>query len=305
MEEQLDDIKQKLQLRDRVTKVISEDGFFRVALLKNSQAAITAQTRHNLDYISAFFLARTMSAASLYASFLKGEERILVDIEGSGPIKNIYTEAIHVGEVRGYVQFAKNSDEAEVNQLSDVIGTGKLTVTRILQTSPEPLKGIVQLQKSDIATDFSYYFTQSEQIPTAVILDVDIDNETGKISQSGGLIVQALPGHSKEELSKLFVTLSNLEPLSKFFNEGMNPKQILDKILPIKFNVIGSNLVDFYCRCSKELFIDKLVTLGAKEIQSMKNDNHKELICQYCNEKYLLNDHDFEIMLQVANAKNN
>jgi molecular chaperone Hsp33 len=305
MERNVEQLKKNLKLRDRVVKAISKDGFFRVVAIKNTQAAKDAQTKHNLDYMPAFLLARTMAAASMYAALMKGEERINIELFGEGYISRVFAEAIHVGEVRGFVNFNLDAPERKIEKLSDILGEGTLNVTRILLDQKEPLTSIIPLKTGDVAGDMAHYFDQSEQIPTAVILDVEFDEATGLITQSGGLLLQAMPGFSKDELFKNYITLNNLKPLTEYFDDELTPKELLAEILPFEFDCIGSMIVDFFCRCTKNSFMDKLMTLGIKELKEMQEVDHRELVCQYCNKKYELSDEDFETMYTRISAKSN
>lgn len=305
MKHNVEQLKKNIKLRDRVVKAISKDGFFRIVAIKNTQAALDAQTKHNLEYMPAFFLARALATASMYAAFMKGEERVGIELFGDGEISRVYAEAIHVGEVRGYVTFNPEAPLRQINKISDVLGEGTLNVTRILEHQSEPISSVIPLHTGDVAGDMASYFLQSEQIPTAVLLDVEFDDATGLIKQSGGLFLQAMPGYSKEDLFKNYIMLNNLKPLTKYFDDELTPKDLLAEILPFEFECIGSTIVDFFCRCSKNKFMDKLMTLGINELKEMQEDGNRELVCQSCNKKYLLEDEDFNTMYSIISAKSN
>lgn len=299
-----EELKKKFRERDRVYRVLSKNGHFRAVAIKNTEAAKTAQSNHNLDYISAFLLARTLSASSLLAAFLKGEERMIVEIEGNGPIGHIFAEALQVGEIRGYASIRDYDGLNNIQNISDALGIGLLKITRMLYHKNEPIQGIVPLQNGDVATDLAFYLTQSEQIPSAVVLDVDID-DNGKITQSGGLIIQAMPGATDDQIQKVYDSVSQLKSIVKYFEEGKSAEDLLRDFLPFDFDVVSSSPIDFFCRCSKEKFMDKLVTLNMREIQEMKNEGHDELVCQYCNNKYYLEDEDFDKLLEDIQAAKN
>ncbi len=301
----IDQLKKKFKERDRVMRCISKNANFRISIIRNTQAAITAGKRHNLDHALSLFLAKTLAAASMLASFLKGEERISIEIRGNGRIARIFAEAIHVGEVRGYAEPATGNGNSEtIASLSDAIGEGTLSVTRMLYDSAEPTQGITQLQNGDVETSLAYYFTQSEQIPSAVILDVSID-DNGLIEQSGGLIIQALPGASDAEIIEVYKSLSEMQSLSSLLKNGMQLDEILKIALPFEFDIIKNYPVDFFCRCSKANFISKLKTLEYNEIEDMRKMGQNELVCHYCNEKYYLDDADFDSILEELKAKKN
>lgn len=294
----------KYKLRDRVSKVLSEDGTIRASLIKNTETAKSAQNRHNLHFVSATLLARLMSGAGLISSFMKGEERVILELEGNGPISKLYAESSQVGEVRGFVDHREELNAEELSSLKDAIGIGLLQITKINYDSNEPTKGIVPIQAGDISSDLVYYFTQSEQIPTAFLLDVSIDDD-GLIEQSGGLVIQALPGADEDVLLELSQKLESGISLTDMFKNGKMPRDIFSEILNFDYKLTGSAQTDFYCRCSIDNFKSKILTLGVNEIKDMKEKQQNELVCKYCNEHYYLEEEDFDELISSAQASVN
>lgn len=300
----IDNIKKALQLRDRAVRVISKDGHYRAVCVKNTTTALTAQKNHKLDAIPAILLARTLAGASLASAFLKGEERIVLQIDCDGAVSKIFAEAMQLGEVRGFIDLKNPGSKIEGDNIADIIGNGLFRLSRVLYNEAEPVQGVVPLQKGDISTDLAFYYNQSEQVPSAVIMDCTTDSN-GFIRQSGGLIVQAMPGYSDDELFNIFDSLVNAKPLSRYFDEELNPQQCLKNILPFEFDILSSTQVDFFCRCSMETFKSKLLTLGKKEINEMQQVGHNELVCRYCSKHYYLTDEDFISLNQELIARNN
>lgn len=292
------------KLRDRSVRVLSKDGHFRAVCVKNSTAARTAQNNHQLTHYQAALLGRALSSASLLSSFLKGEERIIIELEGNGPVSKVFAEALQLGEVRGYVNYNKTYDFDSIESISDLIGIGVLKVSKVMYNKREPIMGIVPLMKGDVSSDITEYFSSSEQIPSIVILDVSFD-EAGIISQSGGLIVQAMPGFTTDSLKVIYNKLMKINKLTDFFDDGLTPLEVMKQVLPFDFDLISSSQVDFFCRCSKDAFLDKLMTLNLKDIEEMKENNESELVCQYCNSHYYIEDEDFDKMITEMRARRN
>lgn len=298
-------LKKQFHQRDRVVRVISKDGFFRAVAIKNTNSVATAQSRHNLDTLPAYFLGKAMTAASLMAAFLKGEERLSVEIQGSSVIKKVFAEAIQVGEVRGFVDMANTEEMPDrLDSIESAIGAGTMRVARVLYNKSEPIIGVVELVQGDVATDLAYYYRQSEQIPTAVLLDITFD-EQGMVKHSGGMLVQSMPGAKLEDVVRVAEKLYELAPITSFIEAGKNPEEIIRAAVDFEFDVVKTAPVDFFCRCSKETFLKRLVTLGSDEIKAMKNEGDQEVVCQYCNEKYIIDQNDFETMLVEIQAKKN
>ncbi len=299
-----EELKKQFKLRDKVVRAISKDKTIRIAIVKNTNTAKEAQERHNLDFVSATLLSRAMAGASLISSFMKGEERIIIQLQGNGPIADIYAEAMHLGEVRGYVEHRADLDVEQMKSLKDAIGIGLLSVSKIKFDQKEPVKGIVPIIKGDISSDLVSYYTQSEQIPTAMILDVSL-SDNGLIQQSGGIVVQAMPGANESTLKLLEEHLLKIDNLCQYFNDEMMPDDILEKVIPIEYEIVSTKQTDFFCRCSKDLFKNRLLTLGVEELKDMREKEQNEIVCRFCNEHYIIEDIDFEELILTAQASIN
>lgn len=295
-----DSVRKKWLERDRVVKAITKSGSLRAAAIHNVTSVQTAQQRHHLEPLRALVLARAITGATLMASFLKGEERVVLTADGNGLVKSVYAEALQLGEVRGFC-IANNNAVADQDS---PLGTGILKVQRVLYGKHEPITGIVELHRGDITTDLGHYLTQSEQIPSAFVIDTSF-NEENVIAQNVGLLVQAMPGARPEEIFKVYDILDVLDRPTEFADKGYSPEDLLRQVLPGEIEVLGSSPVDFFCRCSLDRFKSVLLTLGYEEIVGMQQAGHNELVCQYCNERYLLQDADFTELLEQLLARRN
>lgn len=283
-----DEIKKKWAGRDRVTCAMTSDGLFRAAVIHNTTTVRTAQEKHGLDPVNSIVLARALTGASLMASMLNGEERVVVHADGNGIISSVHAEAMQVGEVRGYVKANSTPTEGAISPL----GEGLLKVQRILYGKYEPVTGIVELRRGDVTSDLGFYLTQSEQIPSAFVIDVAYD-ENDMIRQSVGLLVQALPGARPEDIFKVYDAIDYLDRLTEFADKGYSPEDILQQVMPTEIKVINTSPIDFFCRCSHDRFKSLLLTLGLEEVKGMEADGQNELVCQYCSAKYVITPEDF------------
>ena len=294
-----DESKKHLLHRDRSARAITTDGAFRAAAIINTQSAREGVRRHNTDPLSSLLLSRSLAAASLLASFLKGEERVSIELMGNGVFKKIFAEAMQLGEVRGYVEVNPHPERND-----EALGVGLLRVTRVLYGKFEPVSGVVALQKANVSSDLAYYLTQSEQIPSAVRLDVDMD-ENGSIRHSAGLIVQAMPGASETAIEMVHNNVLNLGSVALAAADGNSVDDILRRVMPGEIEIINRTPIDFFCRCSLDRYKSILLTLGAEEIRGMQEAGQNELVCHYCNKRYIISDQDFTELLEQLQARNN
>lgn len=286
--------------RDRVTRAMTNDGLFRASVIHNTRSVRAAEEKHQLSPIGSLALARALTGASLMASFLKGEERVVITANGDGVVGSIYAEAMSIGEVRGYVTMSNTPNTDRMGPL----GEGLLKVQRVLYGEYEPVMGVVQLRRGDVTSDLSHYLTQSEQIPSVFVIDVDYDSNTA-IRESAGLLIQAMPGAKPEDLFAVYDTIDYLDRLTSFIDRGLSPEDILRHVMPGEITVVSSSPVDYFCRCSHDKFKSVLLTLGLDEVRSMRASQQNELVCQYCSSKYYLSDQDFSEMEERLQASRN
>ncbi len=293
------ELKKKFLQRDRSARALTNDGKFRAAAVINTNTAKEAQRRHTIDPLSTLLLSRSLAAASLLASFLKGEERVVVEFMGNGIYKRIFAEALQVGEVRGYVDKNQHPENTET-----AFGVGLLRVTKVLYGKFEPVSGVVALQKGNVSNDIAYYLTQSEQIPSAVRLDVDM-TEDGAIRHSAGIIVQAMPDATESEIMEVHDSMLRIGSVAELAADGYHPDEILRQFLPTDCQIVNTTPVDFFCRCSLDRFKAILLTLGLQEVQGMRDEGQRELVCQYCNNHYQLSNKDFDDLITQLKASQN
>ena len=91
----------------------------------------------------------------------------------------------------------------------------------------DPYVGQVELQTGEIADDLTYYFTVSEQVPSAVGLGV-LMNKDNTVRQAGGFILQLMPFASEEVISALELRLAAMDSVTELLDGGCTPEMILE-----------------------------------------------------------------------------
>ena len=303
-----EELKDSFRNRDRSYRILSVDGNVRVAFVRNTNTINTAQKKHNLSYIPALYLSKTLTAAALVSTFLKGEERVVIDVKGDGLLSHIYAEVMHIGECRGYVSYddEKGFSEIDIDKFSGILGNGTFSVSRILYNNTEPIIGVVPLQKGNIDSEINFYFRQSEQILSHIILD-QVFSKQSNMTYSTVMLIQAMPGADENDVANKIATIN--ENLSgRMSIEALkfsSVEEFLKEYLPFEFQVLGTKSIDFFCRCNIENFKTKLMQFNVDELKEMRDSNQNELVCSFCGEKYHLTDTDFEQLISRNIVRNN
>lgn len=291
--------------KDRILKAVTSDKFFKISVIKTTEVARTAQKKHQLSLISSVILGRALTGAMLLASELKNEERVSIRIEGNGPIGKLIAEANSGGEVRGYVQHNDAVlDLKNGARLGDGLGVGLFTVSKVLYNEARPVNGTVELVNGNISEDLAYYLLQSEQVASAVSIDVSLDSK-GIVNHAGGVIIQALPGAPPDKSDLLQQNLREMKMISQLLREGKYVDDILRIVSrPYEIKELSRYPVHFFCRCSKERFKNALYLVEFDELVDMSDQGH-DLVCHFCNSKYHIASTEIEEIIRDLKIKMN
>lgn len=191
-------------MEDYVIRATAAEGTVRAIAAITTNMVKDAMNIHGLSPLASVALGRTMTAASLMSTFLKGsKDTLTIQIKGDGPLGGIVVVSDSSANVRGYVHNPLIYLPLNENGKYDVAGAigsnGYLNVIRDLGLK-EPYIGYVDLVTGEIAEDIAYYFASSEQVPSVVALGV-LTNSEEFILSSGGFIIQLMPGADENTIS--------------------------------------------------------------------------------------------------------
>lgn len=278
-------------------------GKIRVFAARTTRLVAELQRRHDTWPTATAALGRAATAGAMMGAMLKDDGRLTIQIKGDGPLGQIVIDANGRGEVRGYV------DNPHVHLPSNA--RGKLDVAGAVGTSgflnvikdmglKEPYQGSVPLVSGELGEDFTYYFAESEQIPSAVGLGVLVDTDHS-VRHAGGLIVQVMPGISEFEIARLEKAVAELPHITSLLERGETPESML-RILTGEDLTIHERMEPvFRCKCSRERVEHTLITLGPDELRDMIDEDGKaDVVCHFCNETYAFTAEELEELYRRA-----
>ena len=275
---------------DYIVRATAADGCIRAFCATTRDLVEHARNCHNTSPVVTAALGRTLTAGAIMGSMQKGDDDLLtIQLRGSGPMKGITVTADSKANVKGYPLVADVLIPANSKGKLDVsgaIGVGVLSVIKDMGLK-DPYVGQVELISGEIAEDLAYYFTSSEQVPSAVSLGV-LMNRDNTVRQSGGLIIQALPGAGDEVITDLETRLSGIPSMTQMLEEGRTPEDILTDILgDSALQILDTIPARFACNCDRQRVEKVVISLGRKELKKMIDDGEPvELKCHFCNKAY-------------------
>ncbi len=292
-------------MKDYIVRATAAEGSIRAFAARTTNMAAKAQRIHNLFPVASAALGRVMTAAAMMSVDMKGERNTLsVIVKGGGPLGSIVTVASANGSLKGYVD--NPEVELPLNSIGklDVGGAvghqGKLTVIKDLGLK-EPYIGQIQLVSGEIGEDIAQYFWISEQQPSVVGLGTLVNPDLS-VKAAGGYILQPLPGAKEHIIADIEAQLMKLPPISTLIDQGETPEAVLSLVLgAYDLKVHATVDTEFACDCNRERLKGVVLTLGKDEIENiLQTDGQAELVCHYCNEKYMFYGEELELLLKKA-----
>lgn len=287
-------------MSDHLVKATVYGGKVRAYAITSTETVEEARRRQDTWATATAALGRTITISAMMGAMLKDEDSLTVKIEGSGPIGAIIADGNAKGDVRGYVMNPHVDFELNNKGKLDVaqaVGTdGTLSVVKDLGLK-DYFTGQVPIVSGEISEDFTYYFANSEQIPSAVGAGVLVNPDLTVLA-AGGFIVQVMPGAEEDVIEQLEEQIQSFPAISSLIREGYTPSHILNKLFPNEDLQIHETMpIQFHCKCSKERLERAIKGLGNDEIQKMIDEDHgAEATCHFCNEVYHFKEDELEAL---------
>lgn len=265
-------------------------------------------TPHNYPEVVNQLLAETITLCSLLSSMLKYEGIFTLQTQGDGPISMLVVDMTSAGEIRGCASFdeerlkkiteSKAFNEDAHDLLIQLLGKGYIAFTVDQGLKVERYQGIVELRGNSLVECAQHYFTQSEQINTAIILSAKRQEGTWR---SAGLMLQHMPSSDgTEEVAEM---QSNLKEddwrRSMILMQSCKEEEMLSSTLTSHdllmrlFHEEGIRVFEPMplinaCRCSEERVENIVMMMPEEDRKDMVEEGEIMLTCEFCSKGYRL-----------------
>ncbi|SJZ48327.1 molecular chaperone Hsp33 [Pilibacter termitis] len=287
-------------MENYLVRAIYKDNSIRAFALKATDVIAEACIRHETWSASSVALGRLMLGTVLLGANLKGNDRITVKMQGNGSGGAIIAESNACGDVKGYIQNPNvdmkktSTGEVIVVQATGNKGTFSVIKDMGLKTA---YTGQIPFVTGEIGEEFTYYLTESEQIPSSVGVSVKLDEED-RVRQAGGFLVQVLPDAKSETIALIERRLQQMPAISEILKNG-TPEDLLNHIFGEgDYKTFDKEEIRFHCDCSKDKFARGLKSIQKSELEEMIAQDHGcEAVCHFCNEKYQFSEEELKELL--------
>lgn len=241
-------------------------------------------------------VSETVVLTTLLSSMLKYEGIFILQAQGNGPVTRLVSDITSQGEIRanaGYDAEKLSALTSESPTIQDLMGEGYLAFTVDQGEFSERYQGIVKLEGNSLQDSIHHYFSQSEQIGTAIRMAVKKD-ENG-LWRAGAIMLQHMPDHANIP--------QDAKPVSENWNRGQillqtcKDEELLDPRLhddTLLFRLFHEEGVVVYpaqkirkvCRCSLDKIQRVVSQLKPEDIADIVVDGKITMTCEFCNTHY-------------------
>ncbi len=282
---------------DQLTGFMTEDGFFRIVMAETKGLSNYLREIHHFSYPVMNAMSRVITGAVLLSSTLKGKDVLGVYLNCSGPLGGARVESNATGQLKAFaLQPGAGVDEVDssyVMSIGQLIGQGTLTISKIMEGGRTPFTGTVQVEGDRLAIGFSRYLMDSEQVHSAVMISNFLGSD-GTAQASAGMLIQALPGASENDLDSMEKEIASFPAFSEIVQEVDSGdhavRMLFARYKPI---CVFERSLELQCSCSRDKVVRVLKSLSADDLEDARQpDDLFHVNCDYCRTEYIVRPED-------------
>ncbi len=295
-------------MADKLIRATAKDGQIRVIAAITTELVDKATKTHECSPTASAALGRMLTGGVLMGAMLKNKtDSLTLQINGGGEAKGIVVTAHSDGSVKGYIGNPNVELPLNAKGKLDVGGAiGKNGDLKIIKDMglKDPYIGQVPIYTGEIGDDLAYYFTVSEQTPSAVALGVLVDKDLST-KAAGGFIIQMMPGASEFLADIISYRLEEIPSVTSMIEKGMSIEEILEYVFEdMDLKTYDAIVPEFRCDCSRERVERVLLSVGKKDLQEIYEDGkNEEILCHFCNKGYEFKPEDIKKLIEEIDGK--
>lgn len=248
-------------------------------------------------------LAETMALTASLSGIIKFDGIFTLQAQGDGPLNLLMSDITSDGDMRGYARFHEEGVSDAMSRTGSLVpkllGSGHLALTVDQGEETERYQGIVELTGGSIADCAQEYFSQSEQLETAVIVVSQIDDD--QLPRSAALMVQRMPGEAEETVARdmedeawhrAVVLMSSIQS-EELLGDDLSASQVLYRLYHEDgVRIFPQKDVRHTCRCSRNRVGQTLASFPQAEIEEMADNGVVTVTCEFCKTDYRFGKED-------------
>ena len=268
----------KMLNTDSAQKFLFEESSVRGVIVHLTKSYHDILKQHNYPSIIQHALGEVLVASALLIETIKLNGRMTIQFQSEGAIQLLVAQINNDGQLRGLAQWDSSASDAE---LSNGFGKGELVITIFQKGLERPMQGIVSLENRTISEALTFYFLQSEQLPTTFSLAV-----TEKYAV--GMLLQIMPAEKDDDHKSwelISKRVAEINPAEIFYD---NNASFLAYYFPNEtIRLFDARELVFQCGCNVEKMANAIFIMGQAEAHLILKEKSEIVVtCEYCNKHF-------------------
>jgi molecular chaperone Hsp33 len=278
------------QTSARILRALTTDQQIRFAALDASPLWDGVRRGHpQLEAPACAVLVELLAATLLLQSRTFFSERLQLLLKTSGRAKSVMADAWPDGGIRGMLDPTPEASGSNPEAAGSAPQAARPWLEapgllQVMRSNPagQPYIGKLEMVAGPLQAQVEAYLLQSEQVQASMTLWCD--PATG---ESGGLLVEPMPGCPPERMVTLVAALEGLEVvplwerspafLASWINQGEGAE------------ILADVEAQYRCRCDRAALVATLAGFGRERIEELfRAGSPMEVRCDYCGKVYAI-----------------
>lgn len=260
---------------------MTANGAFRLLVAESSLAVDEATQVAGCSPEVADLFGRLLTGAALLQLGQAPTDRLQIAVNHEGTAGQLLADIWPGPEIRGRVK----NPRPEPGQL--LAGNVTLEVSRSNSRRSGIYQSVVPVVEHEIGDALQRYVLESEQVLTFFSLVMQFRDD-GKVGDCGGMMIQALPGASHEDLQAVTDCLEQAN-FAELVRSGHKPMAAAEQLFaPLSLQHLGGDPLVYKCRCSQATATAAVQLLDADELQRIREGETEEVVCDFCGSRFVV-----------------
>lgn len=249
-----------------------------VRFLAVEARALAEHTRqaHGLGPHAAKAAGEATVAALLMSAWIKGEERITLQLQSEDP------RFAYMGEVDAEGSHRARLTPGTLRMRPDGTLQGLMMAIKA-NAKKEIYRGITPLDGQTIEQALVGHLSTSDQVDIILRIQVILKDD-GSVRTAGGLLVERLPEDPVQPSISLEMFHNTYSAIAVQDIADLHTDLAFGKIANLPVELLENRVLAWRCACSFDKVEGMLLTLGPTELQSILDElGQAEVTCHYCN----------------------
>lgn len=244
-----------------------------------AELADLTRTQHQLSPDAARIAAELLVCTALMSAWVKGSERITLQVQAERPRFGSMCEVDAEGGLRARLA-------PSVVHLPENGGIDGLMLAIKADVERELYRGVTALDGRSLEEALRAHLTESSQVDVVLRIGVSQDDD-GRVRFAGGVVVERLPDDPHLPSIDPETFAATYTPIELVPLEDTLTALAFGKIANQPVELLENRVLHWRCSCSQERIEAVLYNFGPAELHAMhQQDGGAEVSCHFCNLHY-------------------